>query len=57
MEGKLYEMMEELGGMDIPLNAPRGRSQNKRLRPRKGDSANDFPSDMVLDEPVNNNAN
>ena len=57
MEDRLYSMMEELGGMELPLNAPRGRSQNKRLRSRKGDQANDFPSDMVLDKPVNKNAN
>ncbi len=56
MEAKLYSMMEELGGMDIPLNAPRGGSQNKRLQTRKGDHAADFPADMVLEAPANRNA-
>ena len=57
MEERLYAMMGELGGMELPLNAPSGRSNNKRLRGRKGDKASNFPSDMVLDKPVNKNAN
>ncbi|MYC68440.1 MAG: sulfatase [Acidobacteriia bacterium] len=56
METSLYEMMSELGGMAIPLNAPRGSSQNKRLRRRGGKKAADFPEPMVLDEPVHQNA-
>ena len=56
MEERLYAMMEELGGMEIPLNAPRGSSQNKRLRTRDGVSAGDFPSDMVLEKAANKNA-
>ena len=56
MESKLYEMMGELGGMEIPLNAPRGSSQNKRLRERGGDRAGDFPKPFVLDRPVYENA-
>ncbi len=56
MEASLYEMMAELGGMSIPMNAPRGNSQNKRLRRRGGKKSSDFPGFMVLDEPVNRNA-
>ena len=56
MEASLYEMMAELGGMAIPLNAPRGNSQNKRLRRRGGKKAADFPEPMVLDDPVHRNA-
>ncbi len=56
MENRLYEMMAALGGMDIPMNQPRGNSQNKRLRPRNGDNSSDFPSDLVVDEPINRNA-
>lgn len=56
METRLYEMMEELGGMCIPLNAPRGRSQNKRYGPRGGKHAADFPDPFVLEEPENRNA-
>ena len=32
MQRRLYAMMDELGGMSIPMNPPRGRQQNKRLR-------------------------
>lgn len=56
MEQRLYEMMEELGGMQVPLNPPTGRSNNKRLRLRGGDRAADFPRTMVVDEPQNRNA-
>lgn len=56
MEDRLYQMIEEMGGMFIPLNQPRGGSQNKRLRSRNGQHAADFPEPLVLDEPVNANA-
>ena len=49
MENRLYKMMADLGGMEIPMNPPRGNSNNKRLRSRDGDTAADFPSDVVLD--------
>ncbi len=56
MEDRLYEMMEELGGMNVPLNPPRGRRHNKRLRRRGidgrgGEKAADFPEAMIVDEP------
>ena len=57
MENHLYRMMGDLGGMEIPLNQPRGGSGNKRLRNRGGESASDFPAPMVVDEPINKNAN
>ncbi len=56
MEARLYEMMADLGGMAIPMNAPRGNSQNKRLRRRGGKKAAEFPEAFVLDEPANRNA-
>jgi N-acetylglucosamine-6-sulfatase len=56
METRLYEMMGELGGMDIPLNAPLGNLSNKRLKSRGGEKAADFPRALVVDEPVNANA-
>jgi N-acetylglucosamine-6-sulfatase len=56
MENELYQKMADLGGMEIPVNQPRGRSQNKRLRSRGGDKAADFPPPMVLDQPVNRSA-
>ena len=56
METRLFEMMAELGGMEIPMNAPRGRLQNKRLRSRGGKKGAEFPEPFVLDEPVNRNA-
>lgn len=57
MEDRLYGMMGELGGMDIPLNQPSGGSQNKRLGSRGGKHAAGFPDPFVLDKPVNANAN
>ena len=51
MEKRLYAMMASLGGMEIPINPPAGNSNNKRLRPRGGDKAADFPSDFNLDKP------
>ena len=56
MEDELYRMMGELGGMEIPLNQPLGGSQNKRLGSRGGQEGADFPEVLVLDEPVNRNA-
>lgn len=56
MEERLYSMMDELGGMEIPLNAPRGRSSNKRLESRGGKTAGDFPDPLVVEEPVNRDA-
>lgn len=57
MEGELYQMMGELGGMEIPLNQPKGGINDKRLRERGGDQAADFPSSKVVDEPINRDAN
>jgi N-acetylglucosamine-6-sulfatase len=57
MEKKLYAMMAELGGMEIPLNAPMGGSSNKRLKSRGGEKAADFPGAMVIEKPLNSNAN
>jgi N-acetylglucosamine-6-sulfatase len=57
MENKLYQMMGELGGMEIPLNQPAGGVNNIRLRSRGGEKASAFPPTMVVDEPVNTNAN
>lgn len=56
MENRLYGIMAEEGGMFIPLNQPRGNSQNKRLGTRGGDKAADFPDNLVVDEPINKNA-
>ena len=50
MQEKLYEMMAELGGMEIPMNPPRGRQQNKRLRERGGSRGADFPEAFIVDE-------
>lgn len=57
MQTRLYQMMEELGGMSIPMNVPRGRQQNKRLRTRgvdqrSGERAADFPEAMIVEEPL-----
>ncbi|MEJ6571554.1 MAG: sulfatase [Akkermansiaceae bacterium] len=57
MENRLYKMMGEFGGMEIPLNQPRGGINNIRLRDRGGKKASDFPTPMVVDEPANKDAN
>jgi N-acetylglucosamine-6-sulfatase len=57
MENRLYGLMAELGGMEIPLNQPKGGANNKRLRSRGGDSAADFPQPFVIEEPLNTDAN
>ena len=46
--------LDRVGGMQIPLNQPRGRSQNLRLRSRTPGA--DFPDRLYVDEPVNKNA-
>ncbi|MCF3650338.1 sulfatase family protein [Synoicihabitans lomoniglobus] len=56
MADTMFAMMDELGGMQIPLNAPRGRTNNLRYRSRGGEAAADFPESMVVDQPVNANA-
>lgn len=53
MQTRLYKMMEGLGGMEIPLNAPAGSFENLRLRSRGGSEAADFPEPVVVDQPVN----
>ncbi len=55
-ENKLYEMLGEAGGMDIPMNQPAGGSQNKRWLEREGAHAADFPRVLVVDEPINRDA-
>ena len=57
MENDLYAKMADLGGMEIPLNQPKGGSSNIRLRERGGEKSADFPEPMVVDEPLNKNAN
>ena len=56
MENELYRMMADLGGMEIPMNQPRGGINNKRLRSRGGEHAADFPEPFVVDEPINTDA-
>ena len=52
MQNRLYSMMADLGGMTIPLNPPRGRQQNKRLKNRDGIKAADFPDAFIVDGPL-----
>jgi len=54
MENKLYAMLADEGGMEIPMNQPRGGFQNKRLRGRS--EAQDFPAHLWVEEPINKNA-
>ena len=57
LENRLYALMADLGGMEIPLNQPKGGFNTKRLRSRGGDRAADFPEPFVVDEPLNTDAN
>jgi N-acetylglucosamine-6-sulfatase len=56
MEDRLYERMNVLGGMQIPLNQPAGGFNNKRLRSRGGQEAADFPQSYIVDQPPNKKA-
>ena len=51
MQQQLYDMMEELGGMQIPINRPLGQQQNKRLRSRDATPAG-FPEALIVDDPL-----
>ena len=53
MENELYAKMDSLGGMEIPLNQPKGGINNNRLRERGGEKAGDFPKPIVVDDPRN----
>jgi len=52
MEATLYEMMDELGGMDIPMNPRKGARRVERLRNKGGTEAADFPEAFIVDEPL-----
>ncbi len=56
MEAELYAILNDAGGLEIPVKQPRGRAQNKRLETRGGFNAATFPATLVVDEPVNTNA-
>jgi len=56
MEDRLYEMLADAGGMDIPMNQPAGRSQNKRWLDKGGRQSADFPKSLVVEEPINKQA-
>ncbi len=51
---QMFDMLEQTGGMYIPLYRDKGRSQNLRLKSRG--QAHDFPEQFYVDEPVNRNA-
>ena len=56
MEQRLYAMLAEEGGMDIPMNPPSRFSANKRWSEKGGARAADFPPSMLVDRPLNRNA-
>ncbi len=56
MEETLFDMMADLGGMEIPMNAPLGRVSGVRYRSRGGQEAADFPDPLIVDEPAHRNA-
>ncbi len=56
MEDKLYAMLSDQGGMDIPMNKPSGWSQNLRFQKRGGNKAADFPAKFIVEKPTHKNA-
>ncbi|MEM6688916.1 MAG: sulfatase [Planctomycetota bacterium] len=56
MEDELYQMLGDAGGMDIPMNQPKGNSQNKRWVDVEGNLGADFPAAFVVEEPINKKA-
>jgi N-acetylglucosamine-6-sulfatase len=42
--------------MDIPMNQPQGSSQNKRWKQQGGQHAADFPKALVVEQPLNRDA-
>lgn len=52
LQDQLYAMMDDLGGMEIPLNPPRGQRRVERLRERGGVESTDFPKAFIVDEPL-----
>lgn len=56
MEAQLYKMLDDEGGMDIPMNQPSGTYRDLRYSERGGNKSADFPKKNVVDKPVNLNA-
>jgi N-acetylglucosamine-6-sulfatase len=56
MKDNLFAMLADEGGMDIPMNKPKGHMSVLRYRKRGGDQAADFPTSFVVDKPKNTNA-
>ncbi|MER2491788.1 sulfatase family protein [Catenovulum sediminis] len=56
MKNHLFDMLADQGGMDIPMNKPKGNESYIRLRTRGGDKAADFPEHYVVDKPQHTNA-
>ena len=57
MEDELYKLLGDAGGMDIPMNQPKGNFNNKRWDHVGGNESAAFPKAMVVDEPINKAAN
>jgi N-acetylglucosamine-6-sulfatase len=56
LEQRLYRRLAAEGGMQIPLNAPKGAIYDKRLESREGSEAADFPPHIVVPHPLNRGA-
>lgn len=50
MKEKLFSRMDEMGGMNIPMNSPKGQRKLERLRSKQGESAAPFPQAFIVDE-------
>lgn len=56
MNDRLFAMLDDAGGMNIPMSNPGGKMRNKRYKARAGDKAADFPENHVLEKPKSTNA-
>jgi len=56
MEDKLYGMMGELGGMEIPLNRPQGAAPTNASAAVAASTPR-LPDPLVVDKPLNLDAN
>ena len=55
MENRLFAMLNDKDGMQIPMNKPKGMPNNKRWDD-KGQASSDFPATIIVDEPINQQA-
>lgn len=53
MQTKLFNKMNEMGGMHIPMNPPKGKRKLMRLKHKHGEHAAKFPQAFIVNESPN----